>query len=104
MSLSEDFPEARVAATNPRRVMVPCFCVGTCSYLVIERYAQIDGWDDEFYADVYVRPGAVTWRWRVKSAWRVLLGQSLAQDMTIDVGAATLLRDWLTGCLTEGSS
>ena len=74
-----------------KRLLVPCNCAGTCSYLVVDRF----DFDDEFYADVFVRPGAGAWRWRIKSAWRTLRGQQIGQDMTLSAAEARLLRDWL---------
>lgn len=89
--------------TTPNRLMVPCDCVGTCSYLVIDRWDHEDGWDDEFYADIYVRPGTGMFRWRIKQAWKVLLGQQLPTDMTIQREQMVMMRDWLNERLEVSS-
>lgn len=81
--------------TTTAELLVSCDCAGTCSYLVIDRWDDADGWGDEFYADLYVRPAHGTIRWRIGAAWRVLLGQMLPQDMTIKREQMVLMRDWL---------
>ena len=77
--------------------MIGCECAGTCSFLVIDHWAaREDCWDDEFYADLFIRPGHGTFRWRLKAAKRALLGQQIGHDMTIATEQAQRLRDWLT--------
>lgn len=90
--------------TNPRKLLVPCDCAGVCSFLVIEQWEHIKGWDDEFYADVYVRPGQVRLWVRLKWAWRVLKGEYLGHDMTIQRAQMEGMRDWLAKRLEDAEA
>src|ERR1700744_4817092 len=85
----------RARETDMTKIMVPCECAGTCSYLIIDRWDHMEGWDDEFYADVYVRPVHPTLRYRLKQAKRAFLGQQTGQDMCIQRPQMENLRDWL---------
>lgn len=66
---------------NNNKILIACECAGTCGYLVVDK------WDDEneFWAEFYVVPQKATIRWRLRNAWRSLLGQP-TYDPCICVG------------------
>jgi len=62
----------------------------------------MEGWDDEFYADVYVTShGLGTFRHRLKAAKRALFGQQIGQEMVIQRPQMENLRDWLDELLDQ---
>lgn len=73
-----------------------CSCAGGCSVLVLERWVWDDDEQDDFYADIYQVPRKSNLKWRLRNAWRSLMGQpTYDPGMAIDKPRAIELRDWL---------
>jgi hypothetical protein len=83
------FPEHKTIA-------IPCDCAGQCTYLVISRWDDAKGEDDEFYADLYQVPQTPNFRYRLRMALRALVGRPTYEPgMVIGVEQATELHRWL---------
>lgn len=80
------------------RLIVPCDCVGTCSYLVLEKFEWKNSADpDDWYAEFYsCGPWQSRLRHRAKAAWKLLRGKDhYLHCLYMEPASARKLRDWL---------
>lgn len=82
-----------------RKLLIPCSCAGCCSVLGIDDWGtpdDPDGWTVELYTRGGA--GASMFRWRLKTAFNLLLGRSYYLDcVALDSEGIAKLRAFLNG-------